>query len=149
METAKGFVKSIADGVATVVVDRAPSCARCAAGKGCGAGLLSGSPRPAVLELSVPAGTTLRSGDKVALSVSPVWLLKAAFYAYGIPLLGTVLAAGVAWTYGAAASDLAAAGFAAAGLAGGVALSRYLLGRSGLCDRFEPHLEERSGVPAA
>jgi hypothetical protein len=45
-------------------------------------------------------------------------------------------------------SDLAAAGFASLGLAGGVALSRYLLGRTGLCDRFEPHLEERPGVHA-
>ena len=124
-------------------------CPRCAAGKGCGAGILSGSPEPAVIRLTTPAGSSFRTGDTVSLSVAPAWLLKAAFFAYGIPLMGTVIAAGIAWTSGLAASDLAAAGFSLMGLASGVAVSRYLLRRTGICDRFEPQLEESASVSAA
>lgn len=147
METAKGYVKTASKGVVTVVVDKTPVCARCSAGKGCGAGLLSGTPGPAELELPVPAGSRLRPGDSVQLSVSPAWLLKAAFFAYGIPLMAAVLAAGAVWVSGLSLSDLSAAGFTLLGLSAGIVLSRFLLGRTGLCDRFEPHIEERTGVP--
>ena len=147
MESAKGLVKSIDNGVATVTVESAPVCARCSAGKGCGAGLMSGAPTAVELELSVPIATILQPGDTVQLLVSPSWLMRAAFLAYGLPLLCTVLAAGAAWLSGVAVSDLAAAGISLLGLLGGILLSRHLLDRYGLCDRFEPRLDARPGVP--
>lgn len=149
MEHAKGFVKSVGDGVITVVVDQAPVCTRCAAGKGCGAGLMAGTSNPAELELSLPAGKRFRRGDTVQLSVAPQWLLRAALIAYGVPLLGTVIAASIAWLSGIAASDLKAASVVLLGLVGGVLLSRRLLARTGLCRRFEPHLEGSPGASTA
>ena len=69
---------------AFVDVDRSVACPRCAAGKGCGAGILDVTSRTRRVEASVPEGMVLAVGDRVAVSLLPENLLAAASIAYGL-----------------------------------------------------------------
>lgn len=141
METATGRVSSVHDGVATVVVAAPVACKRCESGKGCGAGLLTGSEKPGEMEIGVPAGMTLRPGDQVTLAVAPRQLLRAASLAYGLPLLSMVVFVAFAWVSGESAGDATAIAFGVAGLTAGVWLSRRILARGAVCESFVPVIE--------
>jgi positive regulator of sigma E activity len=91
---------------ALVEIQSTVRCPRCAAGKGCGAGLVSGDERPQRVEALVPGHLELRQGDQVWLDLSSRDLLQAALAAYGAPLAGMLVAA--AAVYLAAVSDLQA-----------------------------------------
>jgi sigma-E factor negative regulatory protein RseC len=131
---------------ALIDVDPAVACPRCAAGKGCGAGMLAvvgrGTRR---VEASVPDGMVLAVGDRVAVSLLPENLLTAAAIAYGLPLAGAVLGASTALY--AAANDLMAAGAASIGLAAGILAARLRLRQGACLHRFVPVVHAR--VPAA
>lgn len=145
METTSGTVNDVRDGIATVHVRTAIGCPRCAAGKGCGAGLLMQDERDTELLVTVPEGVTLQRGDTVTLSIAPKYLLRAAFFGYGLPLLGLVLAVGTGWLTGLAESDVAAATWGLAGLAAGMLGGRRVAASSGACEQFTPRL----GDPAS
>ena len=57
-------------------MDRAAVCARCAAGRGCGAGLLGSTRQPAVIEARVSEGIALRTGDRVRLEFVAAEMLR-------------------------------------------------------------------------
>lgn len=122
--------------VATIGVDVSTVCARCAAGKGCGAGLLIGA--GATRHVEAVAGRELRlsPGDTVEVRLAPRSILHAALVAYGAPLAGALTAAAVA--YGLSFGDVEAAAASLAGLAVGMFVSRLYLKKPACLSRFEP-----------
>ena len=143
MNSPVGTIVSIADGHATVSIDAAVVCARCAAGKGCGAGLLSGSNRTRLIEAQLSPGLGLQAGDEVELTLSPTNLLRAAFLAYGLPLGGIIIALGVAWFLNQTLDDRSAVLLATGGLVGGILVGRYYLNRDGCLKNLVPTITER------
>jgi sigma-E factor negative regulatory protein RseC len=145
MEHPEGTVVLLESGTgavrALVVVDPSAACPRCAAGKGCGAGILATGRGVRRVEVAVPDGMELTVGDRVALSLLPENLLTAATIAYGIPLAGAV--AGAAIGLSLAAGDLGAAGAALVGLTAGILAARRRLGRSACLRRFVPVVQGR------
>lgn len=146
MDKPSGTVVSLQDraGVlrATIEVDVAAYCPRCAAGKGCGAGLLAAGNPTRQIEVDLGRGQIPIIGETVHLSLPPSGLLRAAGIAYGIPLLGALCGAGVAFML--AAGDAAAALLSLAGLAAGVVTGRRLLARGTCARQFAPAMERRA-----
>ena len=138
MESATGRVSSVDGDRITVLVDAPVVCHRCAAGKGCGAGLLGGSSASRSFDVDVPVGMQLGIGDEVTLTLSPRSLLRAAALAYGLPLLSLVMAATIAWLAGAGPDSLVAVAMVIAGLAAGIFGSRHILSQGAACDQFVP-----------
>lgn len=145
MNRPEGTVVATGPGTATVSVEAAVACARCAAGRGCGAGLLQRG-KAKVLEVSVAEGLELDVGDRVRLDLAPDRLLRAAWLAYGLPLLSMVVATALAALVLAPGSDLAMVAFGGLGLAAGVLAGRRKLGGSGCARHLTPVARER--IPA-
>jgi sigma-E factor negative regulatory protein RseC len=145
MDSPVGRIVSVVDGHATVSVDTAAACARCAAGKGCGAGLLAGSDRSRLIDVELGPGLDVRPGDEVVLTLEPSHLLRAAMLAYGLPLAGVVVAVGIAWYLNRTLSDHLAVALAVAGLAAGVLFGRHFLNRDGCLKNLVPTISERRG----
>lgn len=145
MEHPRGTVRSVLSSGAgervIVDVDVRAVCSRCASGKGCGAGLLTGKGARRQIEARAPAGLALAEGDAVELELAPRDLLHAALTVYGIPMLGALLAAATA--YGLALGEAAAATAALAGLGAGLLASRWYLGRPACLARFTPLVTAR------
>jgi sigma-E factor negative regulatory protein RseC len=143
MDNPKGRVLSLvgsADGVrAIVAVDGAQACPRCAAGKGCGAGIFSAADSERQVEASVPEGLGPRVGDIVEISLAPNNLLRAALIVYGIPMLGALVGAVIA--YAASLGDAGAAAAALLGLGFGLVVSRWRVRQASCLRRFTPSIE--------
>jgi len=144
MESPVGRIVSIADGQATVSVDAAEVCARCAAGKGCGAGLLTGSNRTRIIEVQLSPGMEIEPGDEVKLSLAPSHLLRAAVFAYGLPLIGIVVALGVASILNQGLDDHFAIALAISGLVMGGLLGRHFLNKESCLKNLVPTISERN-----
>ena len=125
-------------------VDAAAVCARCAAGKGCGAGLLTGRDRSRLIDVNVSPGMDLKVGDEVKLTLAPSHLLRAATLAYGLPLCAVIIALGAAWFMNRALNDVAAVFVAIGALIAGVLLGRQFLNRDGCLKNFVPTVSERN-----
>ena len=101
MDNPSGRVVSLVDsddGVSAVVaVDVASACPRCAAGKGCGAGLTTGTGGRRQVEARVRNGLDIAVDDVVEISLAPDNLLHAAIIVYGLPMLGAAIGALVAF----------------------------------------------------
>lgn len=130
---------------ARVEVTAVPSCARCAAGKGCGAGLLGQSAATRCIDALIGAGISVDEGDDVRIALAPENLLRASWLVYGLPLLGGVGAAGLA--YFAGSSDLAAVLALLVGMAAGLGTARKRLRNSACLRQFTPTIVERLSVP--
>jgi positive regulator of sigma E activity len=126
--------------LAEVEVAAISSCARCAAGKGCGAGLLIGSKSRRVQAL-VADGLQVRAGDHVRIELGAGELLRATALVYGVPLAGAVTLAALA--YALQLGDLGAAVSAIAGLAGGILAARRRLSSTACLREFTPTVVER------
>lgn len=138
-------VESYAFGLrATVDVDAAAVCARCASGKGCGAGLMLGSGTVRRVEASVDPGITLAAGDQVELILATEKVLSATLIVYGLPLSGALIAAILAYVLGF--DDAAAALAAIIGLAIGLLFARRQLRRKDCLQHFVPHVQKRLSV---
>lgn len=126
-----------------VVVEVAASvrCARCASGKGCGAGLLGGDQRPRRVDALIARHLVLDEGDHVIVELAPNNLLRASALVYGLPLLGAVLGAGGAWLSGA--GDLGAALAALAGAGAGMLIGRLRLQNNECLRAFTPVVTAR------
>jgi sigma-E factor negative regulatory protein RseC len=144
MEQALGQISSLTDTGAIVSVDVGSACARCNAGKGCGAGLLQGTDRRVQVHIDLPPGSKLREGDRIALAIAPVYLLRGAMLAYGLPLVGLLAAVGIARLVAGDLPDWQAVLSAIAGLAGGLVLSRVILSNESVCRRFVPRYDDAS-----
>ena len=139
-----GRVIAVAPDHITVSVDPSKICARCAAGKGCGAGFLAGSNRARLIDVMATPGMKLQPGDEVELTLAPTHLLHAAFLAYGLPLLGVLVALGVAWVVGESLDDGFAAGLAMAGLGVGFLAGRHFLNKDRCLRNFVPSVSEKN-----
>ena len=153
MDNPTGRVLSLvdnADGARAIVdIEVAAACPRCAAGKGCGAGLISGSGSNRQVEASIGAGLHVAENDLVEIALAPDNLLRAAAIVYGLPMLGAVAAAALA--YALSLGDAAAAVAALAGLSAGFAIGRWRLRRTSCLRRFVPSVQRRldSGTGSA
>ena len=140
METPTGTIVSITDRVggarAVIEVDVAAVCPRCAAGRGCGAGILGAARGIRRVEVAIDPGSRLSEGDEVQLTLTPDSILRASVIVYGVPLLGAVIGAAVA--YGFSLGDLGAATAALGGLGAGLMFSRQRLNRSECLREFMP-----------
>lgn len=142
MEQPRGKIISISgndpERRALVEVDAAAACARCAEGRGCGAGLGSARPATRRVEATIPAGANVSPGDTVVISLAPQSVLAAAAIVYGWPLAGAVAGAGFAYlgAYGDTAAALAALG----GLVVGGLLVRRRLARTACLRQFTPRV---------
>ena len=132
---------------AVVEVEAAAACARCAAGKGCGAGLFSGSGTRR-LDVEVPPSVDVVEGDVVTIDMAGGQLLPAALIVYGWPLAGaaagSLLAVAGPWP-----GDIAAAGGALAGLVTGGLLASRRLASARCMERFRPVIVQRAGAGIA
>lgn len=124
-----------------VEVDSGIACERCAAGRGCGAGLQSGENRAKRVNATVTAGLDLRRGDRVSIVMEPRHVLRAAFIVYGYPLLTAVAATLIARTM--EIGDAASAVAALAGLILGVLVAKIRLGKTRCLREFTPIVVER------
>ena len=140
METPTGTIVSLTeragDLCAVIEVDAAAACPRCAAGKGCGAGILGASRATRRVEAVIDPGMHLGEGDRVQLTLAPASVLRAAIVVYGLPLLGALAAAAVA--YGLSLGDLGAALAALAGIGAGMLVGRRRLRRAPCLREFMP-----------
>ncbi len=133
------------DGDALVVeVDTAVTCARCASGKGCGAGLL-GSGRLPRLRVPLAGQRPMRVGAPITLELAPGRLWTAAALAYGAPLVGMFAGALLAtvltdrWT-ATGSGEWPVIGMAIAGIVAGIVWGRSHL-RAHHCRRdFVPRV---------
>ena len=145
MDNPTGKIQSLiaSDGAVRAVVeaDVSTACPRCAAGKGCGAGLFTGSNRKRRVEAIVGEHLALAEGDSVEISLASENLLNAALIVYGIPLFGAVTAAGLAYLL--QLGDSAAAVAAVLGLGFGLLVGRWRLSRSECIENFVPYVEKR------
>lgn len=124
--------------VATIDVQAAAVCARCAAGKGCGAGLFGKSQTARRISAPVPRDVSILEGDTVQLALEPQDLLAAAVIVYGWPLSGAAIGATLSWLGGS--GDAAAALSVLAGIAAGAYLARLRLGDRQCLQRFTPRI---------
>lgn len=147
MHTPEGRVLSVEADIrpvhAVVEVVSAVRCARCASGKGCGAGLLAGENSPRRVEALVPGNFDLRPGDRVQLQLTTGNVLRAAALVYGLPLAGCLGAAALAW--GAQAGDVGAALAALAGAVTGAVAGHLRLRRVECLRQFAPTVTARLG----
>ena len=126
---------------AVVEVAAAVRCPRCAAGKGCGAGLLDGDSTPRHVNALLPGELALHRGDRVWLELAPGDLLQAALTAYGIPLLIMLLAGGGAYLAGLGDLQAVMATLLGAGI--GMAVARLRLRRGECLQRMTPRIAGR------
>ena len=121
---------------ALVDVEAAAVCARCAAGRGCGAGVFPARQRFRRLDVALPEGLDLAAGDVVGIELAPGKVLRAALMAYGLPLAGAAGAAALA--YALSLGDAGAAAFAIGGLLAGALAGRRRLGDDACLARYTP-----------
>jgi len=153
MENPRGRVIAVNSNAASphalVEVDAVVECARCAEGKGCGAGLLGASTGSRRVDALIRAGLSVSEGDEVCIELAPKNVLHASLIVYGWPLGGAVIAAFIA--YSAGLGDAYAALAAIAGLSTGLLLARRQLRSSRCLRRFTPMVVEQADTlpPAA
>lgn len=150
MDDPKGRIIAIVrdnDGVRALVdVDAREVCPRCAAGRGCGAGIFGGRQKSRRVEARIAPGLELYEGDTVRIELAPQNLLRAAAIVYGLPLLGAAIAAAIAYLAGF--GDAGAAALAILGLLAGLYAGRQRLDRQACVARFTPIVAGRVATPS-
>ena len=148
MEQATGHVIALESGSATlhaeVEVSAAVACARCAAGRGCGAGLLGASEKHRRVQARIAAGVDVQEGDAVRIELSHRQLLRASWLVYGLPLVAAVSATGIAYFF--RLDDTYAVVAAVVGLAVGFLVARRQLSSAACLYRFTPTIVARLPV---
>lgn len=93
--------------------------------------------------MRVADGLDLEPGDCVRLELKPLHLLRAAWLAYGLPLLAMVLSVAAATAMADLLSDIGVMAFGAAGLAAGLIAGRRILRRDSCLQHLTPVASER------
>jgi len=115
----KAIVASVQSGAIRVKAFGPASCARCAAGQGCGGGLLARLLKRRDAEVAVSGVLEgLSVGEVVVVGLAESALLRASVWVYLVPVLAMFVLGAVAQVV-LGANDLTVAGFGLAGLAGG------------------------------
>jgi positive regulator of sigma E activity len=131
-----------AGGVTAIVdVDAETVCARCASGRGCGAGIFSTRPGSRRLEIAVDEDLFLTEGDVVDVRLAPRNVLLAALLVYGLPLAGATAAAALALVF--SLGDAGAAAMALGGLLAGALIGQRRLRDTACLARFTPSVSRR------
>lgn len=125
----------------TVEVDAGVACPRCAAGKGCGAGLFTGEGKKRVVAAEAVEPVSLAVGDSVELQMPARNLRTAALIVYGLPLLGALTGATLA--FGLQLSELAGVAVVVASATVGAAIGRWHLGQTDCLQQFVPQVQKR------
>lgn len=133
-------VISITGSQARVEVADLNACPRCAAGKGCGAGVFGSNRKSISLSVKIAAGLNIAAGDRVTLSLAPEDLVHAALYAYGAPLSGLLTGSGLAFLLFDPLTDAIALAFAVVGLVVGGAVGRTLGRRDSCVSQLSPSI---------
>ena len=143
MDKTRGRIVSIQpDGTrATVEVETADFCARCSAGKGCGAGLFGNDRGPRQFDAAIVGHLDLRAGDDVRIELAPQSVLQAALIVYGLPLAMALLMSGVAYAAGMADAEAVLA--VLVGIGAGAYMGRRRLQRSNCLRQFTPAITQR------
>ena len=145
MDSPRGRILSIhpdaAPPYAVVEVAASAGCARCASGKGCGAGILGGSEKTRCIDALIAQGLEVRAGDRVSIQLAPANLMRAALLVYGLPLTGAIVASAAAWLLGTGDSGAVAMALFGAGL--GMLLGRLRLRKARCLRDFTPTVTER------
>jgi sigma-E factor negative regulatory protein RseC len=105
-----------------VKVDAGVVCARCAAGNGCGAGLLSNTSQSKLVTATLDPDVVVSEGDRVGLELRPARVLQGAVIVYGYPLIAALVAALLANALGL--NDVTAVLVVVIGLAAGFLFAR-------------------------
>jgi len=151
MENLQGKIISIARDAhgahAIVDVDAGVICPRCAAGKGCGAGIFGATGRARRVEAIFSSDSQFSVGDTVNLTLGSRNLLQASIIVYGWPLFGAASAAAMAQLAGFA--DTGAVVAALLGLASGAVLARLRLANKACLTQFVPVVSGRAGASAS
>ncbi len=135
------------DGVRAVVdVDAREVCSRCAAGRGCGAGIFTGQQKTRRVEARIAPGLDVAAGDTVRIELAPRNVLRAAAIVYGLPLTGAAIAAAIAYLAGL--GDAGAAVLAILGLFAGLYAGRRRLDRQACLAQFIPTVSGRVATSA-
>jgi sigma-E factor negative regulatory protein RseC len=129
---------------ALVDVEAAAVCSRCAAGRGCGAGVFPARQGTRRLDVTLPEDRHFTAGDIVSIELAPGKVLRAALIVYGLPLAGG--AAGAALAYALALGDAGAAASAICGLLAGALGGRRRLRNDACLARFTPTVTRRGAV---
>ena len=151
MENLQGKIISIARNAngahAVVDVDAGVICPRCAAGKGCGAGIFGATAGARRIEAIFANDLQLSVGDSVTLTLGSRNLLQASIIVYGWPLFGAASAAALAHLAGLA--DTGAVVAALLGLTIGAVLARLRLANKACLTQFVPVVTAHLGRPAS
>ena len=130
MPTTTGTIIEVSSGRAVVVCAGAAGCARCAAGNGCGNGLMDRllGDRLHTVEARVPQSLSVAAGDVVSLGLDDDSLVRGAATAYLLPLGGLLAGCLAGSALLPALGDAGVLTGGALGLLAGFALP-WLLGR--------------------
>lgn len=143
MTTVRGKVLQTDGRRATIEVEPAITCQRCATGKGCGAGLLGGNSGPKTIAIDVTSRDRIVAGDAVSLSIAPMRLLHASLLAYGLPLAGALTGLLIGQVFLNPVTDLKGAGLALCGLVGGFLVGQRRLRSLSCMQQFVPEMTGR------
>lgn len=146
MDNAKGVVVSVvepAEGAKRAVVSVAARdvCRRCADGRGCGAGVFSRGQRECRLEVAIPDGHRVDTGQAVTLAIEERRLFAASLLVYGWPLAG--MASGALAAQSFSFGDAGALAGALLGLAAGGVAARRRLGNRECVERLTPRIVDQ------
>lgn len=130
---------------ARVRISTAIACARCEAGKGCGAGILGKRERDREIEARLAPGLMVAVGDTVDIVMQSTRLLQAAVIAYGYPLAAGLAGAGIAMTLGA--DDAVAAGVTLLSLFCGYFAAKLRLATGRCAEGMTPLITRRTATP--
>lgn len=144
-------VVAIVGPVAWLEPEPAAACGACAAAAGCGAAALfraGGTSAKHREARRFPLATgadhaALKVGDRIVVGVHEDGLLKAALTAYLVPLVGALVAGGMAQS--AAGSDALTLAAMAAGLALGLVIARGLAARRAFGEAIAPRFLRHAG----
>lgn len=120
------------------------TCARCASGRGCGAGLLGSSNKNRRIAARIASGIDVREGDEVCMELESRRLLQASWLVYGTPLAAALVASAAAFLMRLPDPYAAVAALIGAGV--GVVIARSRLRKTACLRQFMPIIVAR--VPA-
>ena len=96
-----------------------------------------------MIEAKVARGLALERGDRVRLELAPEHLARAAWLAYGLPLVAMVAGTGAGVFIVPSDGDLAAVASGAIGLFAGVLCGRRMLAKDDCLRRIAPTAREK------
>ncbi len=134
----RGCVTSVEPGFVWVTCARQAGCERCAAGKGCGGGLLSRLLGDRLHRVRAISNAPVSTGQQVVIGLDESVLIRSAMMVYGVPIVGVILGALFAWLAAPDAPEWVTIGGGVVGLTAGFLVTRQFENRFKKRRRFQP-----------